>query len=390
MNTRIVSSATFVSLQPMHHFTELSDYEFNPLQPTTVILPAPALEWAVRICQRVTLGQQWATFLQAVALQGVQHWLESGATGIRFIYDHSEPPGSGVQGEVNGFRLCIVPQGTLSEGQVTIPQTTLDSTQGFAHLYLLAEVQEEANQVTILCGLRRDRLLAQRETLIPNGNSTYSVPVACFDTSPEEMLLYLNCLTPTQLETSAQETPAQFSTIQESINVGRWLSDRFNTLTDTVTSTLTWALLPPLSASHAMMSAHTPAEALETVLRELEPAGIVIPAMARGAYTNLQTAGVPLRLYALTWAHLEDSQPEWCLFLVLGPAPNEQMLPGTRLMVRDAATVLAESTLSPSRSTNHLYAQVFGAWDESFTVSVELPNGATLSWPPFIFQPEAE
>ncbi|MGB6013563.1 MAG: DUF1822 family protein, partial [Nodosilinea sp.] len=386
-NTRIVTSVPFVSQRPMHQTTHLSDYEFDPLHPTTVLLSAPAMEWAVQICQQVTSGQQWATFLQAMALQGVQDWLESGATGLRFTYDRTQPPGFGIQGEVNGFRLCIVPQGIVSDGQVTIPRSTLDDVQGFAHLYLLAAVQEEADQVTMLCGLRRDRLLAQRDTLIPADGDTYTVPLAYFDTSPEEMLLYLNCLNPTQLETAAQTAPSR-SLNQGFINVGRWLSDRIDALSDTVTSTLNWALLPPLSVSHAMMSGHAPAEALETVLRELEPAGVVIPPMARGAYTDLQPAGVPLRLYALTWTEMAGPQPEWCLFLVLGPTPGEPLLPGTRLMVRDAATVLADSSLSPNQSANHLYAQVFGTWDEAFAVSVELPNGSTMSWPPFVFQPE--
>lgn len=366
---------------------ELSDYEFDPLQPTTVVLPADAVKWAVQICQQVNLEQQWVAFLRAMALRGVQHWLEAGTTELNLTYEPTQAPGAGVQGTVNGFRLCIVSQGTLSNGQVAISQSTLDDTQSFAHLYLLVEVREEADQVTILCGLRRDRLLAQRDTLTANTDGTYTVPVTYFDISPEEMLLYLNCLNPIQLETAVQRTPVQYP-VQSAINVGRWLSDRLDTLADTVTSTLTWVLLPPLSTSHAMMSGHTPAEALETVLRELEPTGVVIPAMARGAYTDLQTVGVPLRLYALTWIHLEGFQPEWCLFLVLGSTPNEQMLPGTRLVVRDTTTVLADSTLSPDLSTNHLYAQVFGTWDEAFTVSVELPNGATLSWPPFVFQPQ--
>lgn len=382
MNSPIVP---FLSLNPMRPSPELSDDEFEPLQPTTVVLSADAVNWAVQICQQVNLEQQWVAFLRAMALRGVQHWLEAGTTGLNLTYEPTQPPDFGVQGTVNSFRLCIVSQGTLSDGQVAIPQSTLDDLQSFAHLYLLVEVREEADQVTILCGLRRDRLLVQRDTLTANTDGTYTVPVTYFDISPEEMLLYLNCLNPIQLETTAQRSPAQ-SPVQGAINVGRWLSDRFDTLADTVTSTLTWVLLPPLSTSHAMMSGHTPGEALETVLRELEPTGVVIPATARGAYTDLQAAGIPLRLYVLTWTHMENFQPEWCLFLVLGPAPNEQMLPGTRLVVRDATTVLADHLLSPGLSTNHLYAQVFGTWDEAFTVFIELPNGATLSWPPFVFQ----
>ncbi|BAU44835.1 hypothetical protein O77CONTIG1_04681 [Leptolyngbya sp. O-77] len=397
MNPRIIASIPFVSipfssLHPMRHSTELSDYEFEPLQPTTVALSPAAVDWAAQICQQVPPEQQWMTFLRALALGGVQQWLEDGVSGLTLTYDPAQPPGLHVQGTVHGFRLCIVPQGTLSDGQVPIPQPTLEDVQGFAHLYLLVEVREEVDQVTILGGLRRDRLLTQRDALTLNDNGTYTVPVAFFDTAPEEILLYLNCLDPAQLETVGQlpqaASPTQEMT-QEAINVWRWLGDRLDTLSNTVTSTLTWALLPPLAMSPALRSSHGPAETLATVLRQLEPAGVMIPATARGAYTDLQRAGVPLRLCALTWTHLEGSQPEWCLLLVLGPTLGEQILPGTRLVVRDAEKILADSTLSPISGANHLYAQVFGTWEEAFRVSVTLPDGSTLSWPPFVFHPEA-
>ncbi len=401
MNPQIIASIPFVSvplvsLHPMRHSTELSDYEFEPLQPTTVALSPAAVDWAVQMGQQVAPGQQWMTFLRALALRGVQQWLEDGASGLMLTYDPTESPGLAVQGRVNGFRLCIVPQGTLSDGQVPIPKRTLEDAEAFAHLYLLVDVREETDQVTILGGLRRDRLLAQRDTLLSSDDGTYIVPVAFFDTSPEEILLYLHCLDPAQVEGIGQ-LPQAAPPIQEVINVGRWLDnfrgERFanhlDTLANTVTSTLTWALLPPLSLSPAMRSSHGPAGTLSAVLRQLESAGVVIPATARGAYTDLQRAGMPLRLCVLTWTHLDDAQPEWCLLFVLGPTPGEQILPGTRLVVRDAKTILADSTLSPTSGANHLYAQVFGTWDEAFKVSVALPDGSTLSWPPFVFRPEA-
>jgi len=421
MNPQIISSIPFVSvplvsLHPMRHSTELSDYEFEPLQPTTVALSPAAVDWAVQMGQQVAPGQQWMTFLRALALRGVQQWLEDGASGLLLTYDPTESPGLAVQGRVNGFRLCIVSQGTLSDGQVPIPKRTLEDAEAFAHLYLLVDVREETDQVTILGGLRRDRLLAQQDALVFNetdrekddANDTCFVPVAFFNAAPEEILLYLNCLDPAQLEPAGQLAQATLTpqeatqeriqaATQEAINVWRWLGDsrrerfanRLDTLANTVTSTLTWALLPPLSLSPAMRSSHGPAETLEVVLRQLESAGVVIPATARGAYTDLHRAGVPLRLCALTWTHLEGSQPEWCMLLVLGPTPGEQILPGTRLVVRDAETILADSTLSPTSGANHLYAQVFGTWDEAFKVSVALPDGSTLSWPPFVFRPEA-
>ncbi|MFQ3638319.1 MAG: DUF1822 family protein, partial [Cyanobacteriota bacterium] len=113
----------------MRHSTELSDYEFEPLQPTTVALSPAAIDWAVQICQRMSPERQWMTFLRALALRGVQQWLEEGASGLALTYDPNEPPGLDVQGTVNGFRLCIVPQGTLSDGQVAISRRTLEDAQ---------------------------------------------------------------------------------------------------------------------------------------------------------------------------------------------------------------------------------------------------------------------
>ncbi len=56
--------------------------------------------------------------------------------------------------------------------------------------------------------------------------------------------------------------------------------------------------------------------------------------------------------------------------------------------MRDATAILAEQTLAQGNEGGFLYAQAIGTWDEAFTATVELPNGNTLNWPPFVFQPE--
>ncbi|MFH7243222.1 MAG: DUF1822 family protein [Spirulina sp.] len=391
------------------------DVEFDRLHPATVHLSPAEVDWAVQIGQSEPEAHQWLTFLRAMALRGVDHWLRQGSTGLTLTYDPTQPPGTGIQAEVNGFRLCLVVQGSLSDDQVTIPQTTHHPTThhpttppphhpitppSFAHIYLLVEVREEADQVTILGGLRRDRLLSHQASghLTHNGD-TYTLPIALFDTEPEEILLYLTCLNPDQLLAAAPETaPAPptsptMASVPDSptrpwINVGPWLQDRLDAVTAHVTETLTWNLLPPLALSHALMAAQSPADTLEAVLRELAPAGVEIPAAARGAYTDLQATGLPLRLYALIWPVWEHPEPEWCLFLVLGPAPGDTLPDGVRLQVSDATGLLADSSLDAQSSAQYLYVQVFGTWEEAFTVAIQLPNGATLHWPPFVFRPE--
>ncbi|MBE9140201.1 DUF1822 family protein [Nodosilinea sp. LEGE 07088] len=383
----------------MSHSTEPQDFEFEPLQSTTVTLSAADTQWATAICQQVSdPAQQWPTFLRAMALRGVQTWLGAGAQTLSLSYDLDYPPTPGIACQVNGLRLCLVAQGSLSDAVVTIPPGTLDNDENFAHLYLLAEVRDETDQVTILAGLRRDRLLAyQHQTqLATNADGTYTVPVRYFDTAPAEILLYLKCLNPEQLTvpaaglTLADSSPRSPGPARawagDLINAGRWLRDQL----DTVAETLAWTLLPPLAPANALMPLPTtPAEQLEAVLRELEPAGITIPPTARGAYTDLQQLGLPLRLYALTWTIFDNQPPEWSLFLFLGPLPGQQLVPGTRLLVNDATTTLVEQTLTQDTPSSYLYAQVIGTWDEQFTATVALPNGSTLNWPPFVFRPEA-
>lgn len=389
---------SLVSVRPMYDSAESQDFEFDPLQPTTVILPPSAMDWAVGMCQQTAdPTQQWPVFLRAMALQGVEHWLAAGASDLSLSYDQHRPPRPDIQAEVNGFRLCLVPQGSLSDGQVWIPQSTLDHRHHFAHLYVLVEVNEEANQVTILCGLRRDQLLAYQQHigLTVSDGGDYILPVTWFDALPEDLLLYLTCLNPEQVvapqamaASPSPASPTRSLTPADNatgwINVGRWFQDQIDLIADTIT----WSLLPPLSVSHAMMSAHSPATTLEAVLGELAPSGVTIPDQARGAYTDLQSLGLPVRLYALAWPIMSTTPPEWSLFLVLGPLPGETLPLGIRLVVQDATTTLAENTLTSEVNAQHLYAQVFGTWDEHFTVSVHLPTGASVNWPPFGFNPE--
>ncbi|MGF1518952.1 MAG: DUF1822 family protein [Nodosilinea sp.] len=378
------------------------DFEFDPLRATTVTLSTEAVNWAAQMGEQVPEGaHQWPTFLRAMALQGLQQWLEAGALDLALYYDTQQPPTPSINGRVGDYRLCLVTQGSLSDDEVTIPASTVQDETNFAHLYILAEVQEEVDQVTILAGLRRDRLLTQQQTLglTPQPDGTYRIPIHCFDTTPEDVLLYLTCLNPAQISgpqaRGAETAPAAPIAVSQTsphpvqtrdpINVGRWLLNQL----DAVADSLAWTLMPPLSTANAIRLLRSPVEQLEDILRQLQPAGVTVPPTARGAYTDLQqTVGLPFRLYALTWTLFEPRPPEWTLFLFLGPAPGEQLPPGTRLIVRDATTILAEQALSQINENGFLYAQAIGTWNEAFTATVELPNGNTLNWPPFVFQPE--
>ena len=395
-----MASSTFHSpatLNAMSDFSDFLDFEFDSLGATTVTLPASAVAWAAQVSQQQPDAVYlWPTFLRSLALQGFQQWLTAGAQGLDVSYDPTRPPDPGVNCWVGDYRLCLVAQGSLSDELIAIAPDTLEDASHFAHLYILAEVQEEADRVTILSGLRRDRLLAhqQQTGLTLNADGTYAVPVHCFGSSPEDLLLYLSCLNPVQLNgvepvsaAQAALTPAQPQeprwATSPPINAGRWLRDQL----DAVADSLALTLLPPLAPAHALMSVSTPVEQLEGLLRDLEPSGLTIPSTARGIYDDLQRLGLPMRFYTLIWTLFESPTPEWSLVLFLGPAPGEQLPLGTRLIVRDATSTLADQTPAPGHEADYLYAQAIGTWDEQFAVTVELPNGSVLDWS-FSFNPE--
>lgn len=173
--------------------------DLDPDQGTTVHLTTGAVNWAVEVCQdEIDTNHQWFCFLRAMAIRGLQQWLDQGAEALPLDYSRETAPQSGVNCQVKGFRLCLVVQGSLSDGVISIPRYTLKDPLNFAHLYILAEVQEEADQVKILAGLRRDRLVSFKESgnLALSRKGHYHVPLEDWDLSPEDLLLYLHCLNP--------------------------------------------------------------------------------------------------------------------------------------------------------------------------------------------------
>lgn len=168
---------------------------------------------------------------------------------------------------------------------------------------------------------------------------------------------------------------------QPAVNVGRWLWNELDELAQEVS----WVLLPSLAPAAAMRS---PVEEFEAIVTQLGQAGVEIPTQARGAYRDLQLAGMPLRLYAVTWPVLSESIPEWTLLLVLGATPGTSLPPGLQLRVSDQTGVLVEQVLDTQASDSYFFTSVVGSWEEKFIVTVGLTPNIEQTLPPFSFNPE--
>lgn len=160
------------------------------------------------------------------------------------------------------------------------------------------------------------------------------------------------------------------------VNVGHWLNDRL----DDAARRLGWMLLPPLA----------PAAGLRSAQEELTALGVQLPPEARGAYEDLQLGNVSLRLHAFAWMLSSTIDMfQWTLLIVLGAQPQTRLPAGVRLQIRDQTQLLFEQVLPEAAKDAYLYAQVGGEIADQFWVTIDLPDGTTLSLPPFIFYPDS-
>lgn len=168
------------------------------------------------------------------------------------------------------------------------------------------------------------------------------------------------------------------------MNVGRWLLNEL----DEFAQELSWVLLPSIALASSLGEMRSPAQEFEAIAKQLRHNSVEIPTSARAAYRDLQLAGIPLRLYAITWSILSDSLPEWELLLVLGTASGTSLPPGLRFRVSDQTSVLVEQKLKDKTSESYVFTSVIGSWDEKFIVTVGLQSGIEETLPPFSFNPQ--
>ncbi|NJM20846.1 MAG: DUF1822 family protein [Richelia sp. SM1_7_0] len=347
--------------------------------------------------------------------------------------------------KVGEFKICLITTGSFIDEQVDITRVVVDLPEYIPHFYVLVEVLEEEGQVVIQGFLSYKELSSrqQRVNLQPDSDWTYSIPLAWFCNEADKLLLYLCCLEsaaiplptiPTnraenlelvkeelirnlpqlqtkdirevltweqatvvltnselidwvynldQIEISTTSLQQHLSDIfqlitQPAINVGRWLWDELDTLAEG-----TWNLLPNIAPQPVMRS---PVEEFTVISSQLQQKGLKIPVQARGAYQDLSLAGVPLRLYAVTWHLLSESEPNsWTLLLILGTPALESLPHNLKLRVSDQTGILVEQEVNPELGNSYLFTRVVGNFDEKFLVSVSLGDGVEVTLPAFAF-----
>lgn len=378
----------------------LNDIELR--SPETIELDEEQIERAMQLSGAISDPiQQWQTYLNTLALFGFEQWLNQHS--VSFERSHSQqtrviPAVCNLQ--VNGFRLCLIPAESQPDEEVFIPRAATQPELA-AHCYVTLAIYEEQAQVSIHSFLRYDQLASRLSALPLEDDDTYAVPLNWFDTEPDRLLLYLRCAQPTAIPLPLTSESVQHSALgelvqeltQPLVNASLWLENQL----DSLARELSWVLLPAIATNSALRSVSgsgsqlsytAPAEELESLLRQMERSGISLPPQIGVAYRDWLMASIPLRLYAVSGALPESTTPEWMLLLILGAQPNAELPIGISLQISTPSETVAEQTLQNRTDGDFLIAQVIGSWDETFSVTITLPEGTSLKLPTFAFQPD--
>ncbi len=388
-------------------------------------------------------NRQWSLYLQALAEAAFRQWLADWAPDLEAQAVPDLPfttvaagLGSASYQQVGPWRVALLRLDS-TQATVILPQAAIALPNYCAHLYLALEVCEELQTARIDGFLRydqvRDRL--QSTALRPAADWTYDLPLNWFQPALGEGLLLLRCLAPAAIPlppaTAAAPTSAarpaalaslraqlhaealelwqvldwdQFVTllttpgllawflepptaVEQVLNVATWLQETL----DDWAAALNWVLLP--AGGHQKLAPEatglrSPAEELDNLMVQLERQGTTIAPEARGGYQDFDLAGLPLRLYAITWVQFApQAAPEWRLLLVLGTPDSCSLPDGITLRVSDNYQVLIEHQMRADTDAPYLYACVAGTWEETFTVEVLNPQGMTTQFPVFAFRP---
>jgi hypothetical protein len=444
----------------MNYFADAAfDFEASPLE--TIVLEGTHIESARQLTLQIpNESRRWQTYLNALALFAFEEWLLERAPELSidreqcsiFQPQYANAIEAVCNFQVQGFKLCLIAMGTLTDTAIAFPRAVLDLPEFTAHFYIVVEVIEELEQATLQGFARYDHLSEYyRLSQLPaEPNWTYRLPMAWFDSNCDELLRSLCFLQPgaialppipryppatspaihTELEALLPQLQSPESKLwdvltweqgaallrnSELLNqllvVPRRETETAQNLANTKTKLQQlkeplvnvglWLrdeinefaqtlswVLLPTFAPEAV-PLRSPTQELEVILKQLERTGTNIPLVARGAYSDLKLAENALRLYAVTWPRLSpENLPAWTLLLILGATPGTSLVGGVKLLLSDKSHVLLERVLEPNTEETYLYAQVAGTWDEAFMVTITTKPGESLTLPPFVFRPD--
>lgn len=179
--------------------------DFEPLAINAVSIEPEQIEQALELStQVINEERQWQQYLNALALFSFESWLQERIPELSCEQANSsvvQPKYANfIDGvfnlEVGRFKVCLLTNGVMLDEFVTLPRAVLDLPEYIAHFYVVVNIDEEQQESVINSFITYNKLLEHKQSnnLQADSDWTYELPLTCFDSEIDNLLLYLRCL----------------------------------------------------------------------------------------------------------------------------------------------------------------------------------------------------
>ncbi len=174
-------------------------------------------------------AQQWESYLNALALLGFEQWLRD-RLPEKAVERSTKLTDSACYIEACGFTLCLIAVEHILDETVRIPQAVVEQPKLTAHFYVLHEVSEEQELVTVRGFCRYEELIRDlKHCNLQDGY--YELPLAVLDTEPNHLLFYCHFLHPAEIALPISDPAINQSLValtKTTIRFTQWLQKTFN------------------------------------------------------------------------------------------------------------------------------------------------------------------
>ncbi|MEM9927173.1 MAG: DUF1822 family protein [Cyanobacteria bacterium P01_D01_bin.50] len=214
----------------------LNSKDFRLLLPEVIWLEPENLLLAKRISSGASSSnprESWQTYLNTIGLLAFEQWLDNHLPSQLLSRDTTfiETGGNLNAGE---FKFCTIATEHLLDETVVIPQNVIEQPEKTAHFYVVLEVSEEEQEVTIRGFLSHKQLMEIRNDLkLPMRDGCFQIPLSLFDIEPNHLLFYNRYSEPSEFILPQVESQVSVVNPSEFVNSTRTkLSEWFQGLVD--------------------------------------------------------------------------------------------------------------------------------------------------------------
>ena len=234
--------------------------DFESFSEAGIELSPEQIDRAVELSDRIPNSErQWQAYLNALALFGFETWLQSRDRSLIINSDNCSVKQPSYASYIDGvfnltvgeYKVCLLTNGVAIDEFISVERAVIDLPEYTAHFYVLVDVVEEQSEVSINSFIRYDEIIQRKQAtnLSADADWTYELPLAWFNSEPDDLLLYLRCLEPSIITLPTTVTAA--NNIQSQLES---LLPQLQTSETALHEVLTWEQAAPILSNPNLLA----------------------------------------------------------------------------------------------------------------------------------------